>query len=374
MANSSHVEILKAGPNEWNEWRTANPDVRPDLAGSDFSRASLNGVNLSDANLRAAKFDRAMVCRADFTRADASGARFVGAVLRVSTFDHARLDRANLSNAKLDGSKFRHAGFQRATLKYASLRRCNLSNALLEDTSLREATVIESKLVGTTLRRVDLSHAVFNDVVLEGAELSHVRVYGISAWRPIIDAGTRQSDLIVSPDGEPEVRIDDLALAQLVDLIVRSADVRSVIHEFGRRAVLIVGRFSDDGFERIEAIRQTLKTLGLAPIVFDFPPLGNQTRTETVRVLAHLSRFIIADVTDPRCVPQELMAIIPHLPSVPVLPILQEDAPLWPMAESLAPYPWFLSILKFRDSEQLASLLPGGIADGPEAWLRQAAK
>lgn len=56
MANPEHVEILKRGVSEWNQWREASPDIKPDLAGANlakanFAEAILNGANLGRANL-----------------------------------------------------------------------------------------------------------------------------------------------------------------------------------------------------------------------------------------------------------------------------------------------------------------------------------
>jgi hypothetical protein len=53
---------------------------------------------------------------------------------------------------------------------------------------------------------------------------------------------------------------------------------------------------------------------------------GDSQRAQTISILAHLSRAIVADLTDGGSVPHELMAIVPALPSVPVQPIVQEPA------------------------------------------------
>jgi len=39
MANPEHVEILKQGVEAWNHWRSEHPDVIPELANVDFTRA-----------------------------------------------------------------------------------------------------------------------------------------------------------------------------------------------------------------------------------------------------------------------------------------------------------------------------------------------
>jgi hypothetical protein len=53
--------------------------------------------------------------------------------------------------------------------------------------------------------------------------------------------------------------------------------------------------------------------------LFLFEKPTSRNFTETVRTLAHFSRFIIADLADPSSIPQELQAIIPTL-AVPFLP------------------------------------------------------
>ena len=50
-------------------------------------------------------------------------------------------------------------------------------------------------------------------------------------------------------------------------------------------------------------------------------PAGDNI-TETVTLPARMARFIIADLTDPSSVPQELQAIVAHL-AKPVQPLLE---------------------------------------------------
>ena len=65
----------------------------------------------------------------------------------------------------------------------------------------------------------------------------------------------------------------------------------------------------------------------LLPVIFDFTVPANKDVVETVTLLARMARFIIADLTDAAMVRSELMVIVPELPSVPVLPLLQGVAP-----------------------------------------------
>ena len=76
-----------------------------------------------------------------------------------------------------------------------------------------------------------------------------------------------------------------------------------------------------------------------------------------MRTLAHLARFIIADLTDPSSIPQELQAIIPTL-AVPVQPVLLEGKREYSMfVDFLKTYHWVLPIHYYTDQTNLLTTL-----------------
>ncbi len=99
MAEKTHLEKLRAGVESWNQWRSAEPALRPDLRKADLANADLGGFNLSDANLSRAVLVKAKLSDADLRGADLRGADLTG----------ARLDGINLSRSTIN-TRTRFAG------------------------------------------------------------------------------------------------------------------------------------------------------------------------------------------------------------------------------------------------------------------------
>ena len=74
----------------------------------------------------------------------------------------------------------------------------------------------------------------------------------------------------------------------------------------------------------LERLREELRNRGYLPIIFNFDKPETKNFTETVRLLAGLSHFVIADVTNPKSAPLELQATVPEV-MVPFKPIIQES-------------------------------------------------
>jgi hypothetical protein len=96
-------------------------------------------------------------------------------------------------------------------------------------------------------------------------------------------------------------------------------------------------------------------------VLFDFDPQAGKPILETVKILAHLARFVIADLTDPRMVRAELTAIIPNVPTVPVQPIVEGDAELPTEYASWALYRSFLPLYRYADLDDLLAHLTSSV-------------
>ena len=68
--------------------------------------------------------------------------------------------------------------------------------------------------------------------------------------------------------------------------------------------------------------------------------------------LASLSRFVIADLTQPRSVPLETQAIVPDI-AVPFVPIIEGQRPFSMFASLQRKYFWVLPTIVYRSETNL---------------------
>jgi hypothetical protein len=98
--------------------------------------------------------------------------------------------------------------------------------------------------------------------------------------------------------------------------------------------------------------------------MFEFDPLSTEPTIKTLSTLAHLSRFVIADLTEAKSILQELTTILHELPTLPVQPILHESAEMPPMGDSFLVMQSFLKPYAYSTKEKLIADLPAKVV-GP---------
>lgn len=276
MPNQKYLSILKQGAIEWNTWRHENPEVLPDFRHADLRNTDLRGFDLSCVDLR----------DADLSGANLSGVNFHG----------SDLSRANLSQTELVKTDFCRADLWKSNLSAAKLIDANLKGCQLAETDLRNA------------------------------ELMNCEVYGSSAWG-LKTEGTVQIDLVLSPPETTKITVDNIEVAQFIHLLLNNKKLRDVINTVTSKVVLILGRFTQERMKVLNSLRDALRHTSppYVPVMFDFQKPTGQDFIETVSTIAHMSRFVIADVTDPKIVLEEIPHIVRNL-AIPVLPILEEGS------------------------------------------------
>ena len=314
MPNTEHLEVLGRGVDVWNAWRTKEPSITPDLSGAFLFEAHLRSANLSGADLSQAMLTRAFLLQTNFSGANLSGTGLVEADLSFATFIEANMSGADLSLANVS----------RADLSGADLSGAHLEQANLHQANFRGANLRAANLRGAFLLKTDL-----RDAVLDGC-----RIYGVSVWNVMVNEGTKQQSLVLTAEGEPEVTVDNIEVAQFVYLLLHNEKIRDVIDTVGKKGVLLLGRFTEGRMALLDRLRDELRKRGYLPIVFNFDKPETKDFTETVRLLAGLSKFVIADITNPKSAPLELQATVPEI-MVPFRPIIEEGEKPFAMLQDL---------------------------------------
>lgn len=351
MANEEQLKILRQGVAAWNIWRKANPEKRinleeADLRGMNLGWANFSGAYLYKANLNMAYLGWANLNRVILNRADLGMANLHGATINNADFNWAYLGNADLSGTNIIESEF----FQ------ANLGGADLSDSKLNNVNFNWANLNCANLSRSDLHRANLFMTDMAGTNLEGANITSCMVHGIAAWRLKLKGAT-QKDLIITLPWEPIITVDNLEVAQFIHLLLYNEKIRHIIDTITSKVVLILGRFTLERKAILDAIREELRKRDYVPILFDFSKPDSRDFTETVTTLAHMARFIIADITDPQSIPLELQAIIPDL-AVPVQPLLAEGSKEFSMFRDLGrKYHWVLQVHIYKSLDDLCSSL-----------------
>jgi uncharacterized protein YjbI with pentapeptide repeats len=355
MANEEQLKILRQGATAWNKWRNENPEERIDLRDADLRKIVLSKVNFNRAFLSNSNLNGACLRAADLSGGTLDNADLGGADLHEATIRDASLDWTYLGNADLS----------RSNLSKSSLFRANLGGADLSDSNLRDVNFNWANLNAANLSRSDLHNAslFMADMAgtnLEGANIIGCMVYGISAWKLKLN-GAIQRDLIITQPEEPIITVDNIEMAQFIYLLLNNENIRHVIDTITSKVVLILGRFTSERKSILDALKEELRKHDYLPVLFDFEGPTTRDIMESVSTLAHMSRFIIVDITDPKSVPAELAHIVPLLPSVPVQPLIYGSEKEYGTFKHIMKYPWVLEPYRYENQNELLASIEGKV-------------
>jgi uncharacterized protein YjbI with pentapeptide repeats len=381
MTNQEHLDILEQGVETWNRWRKEHAGSKPVLSGAFFSFSDLRGANLSRADLWEAFLSFADLSGADLSRAflslaDLGRTNLSFADLRGANLIRADLRRANLRNADLRGANLSDADLSDADLSRANLCDANLSDADLSRANLNAANLSNADLSDADLSRADLSRALLVRTNLKNASLTNCSIYGVSVWDVQLEEA-KQDNLVITPSGRATISVDNLKIAQFIYLLLNNREIRDVIDTIAKKAVLILGRFTPERKVVLDALREELRTHGYLPILFDFDKPSSQDLTETVSTLAHLSRFILVDLTDPSSAPYEVGTIASnHIRPIQALFQPSEKAKrVFAMFPDLVRrYHWVLPPYEYQDQEQLLASLQTKVIEPAEQKAQELEK
>lgn len=405
--------IINQGFQVWNNWVMANPNVSIVLKNENYSnfdfrrynlsKAKFNNSNLFHTNFSHSVLNKALFCesylrdaifintqlqKTNYIKADLCKALFQRSIGIAVNFQEANLSRVKMENSQMQKCNFMNADLRRADMSnsdfsYSSFYQANLRGVNLKNTNLRKASFVMSNLTdadlsGANLEGANLQGAQLISANLDNANLDGCHIYGISAWG-VSTVNTIQTNLLLTrklitratrtSPADPVITIDNLEVAQFIYLLLTNSKIRTIIDTITSKVVLIIGRFTPERLFILNEIRHELRNKNYLPVLFDFENAKSRDFTETVSTLAHLSRFIIADLTEAKSIPQELSHIIPALPSVPIQPILHKSEIEYSMFEHFKNFPWVLKTISYKDADDLRNTTITQVIINAEEYL-----
>ena len=99
----------------------------------------------------------------------------------------------------------------------------------------------------------------------------------------VTDKKTQQENLIITPQDEPTITVDNLKIAQFIYLLLNNQEIRDVIDTITSQVVLILGYFTDERKVVLEALRDELRNQNYSPVVFNFEGVAHKDFTEMAR-------------------------------------------------------------------------------------------
>lgn len=387
-AKFEHADLYKA---EFKEARARAANFAASLLSvAKFDNAILVGATFALARLVETSFHNAWMAFADLRQVAAKEAYFRGADLyhaylsdadlQEAVLERANLREADLQKAKLGEADLTFADLGKANLTGADLHEATLRNALLTGALLSRANLQRARLDRADLRSADLRRAILREASLsgallmnaslDGADLSKCRVFGISAWDVSL-TGAIQRDLVFTPDGEPAGTVDDLEVAQFVYLLSRNEKIRNLLDTVTQKVVLILGRFTPPRLAVLNAVRDELRKRGYLPVVFTFEPSPSRNLTETIATLASLVRFVVADISSPKSIPQEMLAIAEQFVSVPIQPIILASQKPYALFESIQDRQTVLPLYRYSSVTALRQAFTARVVTPAESLASQ---
>jgi len=396
-AHLVNVDLTGAKMNESNltysEFRKVNLTnatlVNPVLDGTRFEETIFDGINLfcvfaeystfnncdfsKNVDLSGLNLNLIYFAHSNFNDLDLSGFNGIRTKFHDCTFSNTNFNQSEFYEAEFVESDISNATMVNCNLSGSNFQDVNLSHSNLENTDLTGANFTKANLTGANLTGANLQRASLIDTIVEAANFDKTSVYGVSVWN-LQGTIASENDLVITKANEAPLMVDNIKVAQFIYLILNNQEIRDVINTIADKGVLILGRFKQERKEVLDAIKDNLRDKGYLPILFDFEPSEKRNLTETVQLLANMSKFIIADLTEAKSIPQELSHIIPNFPSIPVAPILLESDNEYAMFEH-----WnsFNSVLKpialYKNSRHLIENMDDFILNPVNAWINKKA-
>lgn len=338
MNINNHVNILKNGINTWNLWRKENPDIMPNLRSVNFYNEFKTGNNIYGLP--------------HFENGNFKNTNLFGASLRNSTFINCFFDNSQIHNSDLVDAYFEKCSFINVGMRVSRLGNATFRNCTFKNVDMSYCSANDTNFEGSHFSSTFLQYGRFVSNNFKNTIMERCHVYGISIWDLDIENSIHKN-FIITKNKQSKISVDNLELAQFIYLLINNQKLREIIDTITSKVVLILGNFSKERKKVLDNIKNILSKNDLVPILFDFEKPSSRNLTETIFTLAHMSKFVIADLSKARSIPHELSAVIPRLQSVNFYPIIFNDEKEYEMFEEFKGYSWVKSINRYNKNNVL---------------------
>jgi len=136
-----------------------------------------------------------------------------------------------------------------------------------------------------------------------------------------------------------------------------------------KHRVLILGRFTGRRLKVLKAIQDHLRQHPnrYIPELFVYDKPKERDLIESITAFASLSRFIVADLSEPKSIQAELQAIVPQYASVPVVPIINQTGKPYATTDNIFRRENVVKpVLRYRNIDDLLSKLDDEVVSRAE--------
>lgn len=241
MTNSFYLKLLESGKDAWNQWRTENSEIIPDLEESTLINKEFGGYNLRNVNLRKASLQGSNFTNADLTSANLERTHLSGADFSNAVLDYANLNNSVVGNPEIKKSDFwrieRYEGDDLVNVKWAPLENDETMHfsefVRYSDIPDKEFEKWRQHIMGT-LNEDNYNPAIFKNANLKSANLEKL----IADKSDFSNANLKRSNLFNSrlqlaifhsaDLTHSDLRKADFAGADIFEATLGSADLRGV--------------------------------------------------------------------------------------------------------------------------------------------------
>lgn len=343
---------------KWNKWRKDNKIVTPNLENAklngiallnyDFTNANFKGATLKNAKLIDCRFIEANLEDVNLEKSNCSFSHFTEAILNNINFNHSDLTYVTIMNCQCKNALFINASLTQSILNGSDFLNTDFSNSKIVLSNLVDCNLQKTKFVNCYLNGSNISRSN-----LENSIIKETTIYGISAWDITLKDCVQENLIVTNHYHDSTLTVDDIEIANFIYLMSNNDKISKSLDSITTKIVLILGRFTPERLKILKYIKELLKKRNFVPVLFDFEKPAKKDLTETIGLIGRMSKFVIADLTDAKSIPQELSELIPNNPNLTIYPIVSIEHREYAMFEHWKHYPWVKETFKYKNELDL---------------------